>query len=200
MIHPHDAIRNHALTWAGVHEPVTRMPSYEELWQTEWSPGFEKFVRQAWNTTQMRSLPEDFLRLMRARLVVGGMRYTRFGNPQKGYPFRRNIPGLLTKFALWWHTGNAEFLIDIANYAMVLYEYPEDIDHILRWDLPEDPFKSTTLLMFHVKEYTSPLRPVWSLAMMVVHCMRLFYEPEHPKHHFRAIDRNDSHHTHEVAP
>lgn len=110
MIRVSDAIRQHALECAGVHKPLN-FPPYEELLSSEWSPRFE--------------------RMMRNRLIFGSMRYTRFGDIRKGFPHRENLPGFRKKIELYFRSGNAEFLVDIANYAMILFEYPEHPSHYL---------------------------------------------------------------------
>jgi hypothetical protein len=90
-------------------------PDLVELRRTEWCPEFARAC----------AFPPEFEALMRSRLVLGGMRYGRFGYPGKGYPYRENMPGLLAKIRAFSKTGNHEFLVDIANYAMVLWRYPE---------------------------------------------------------------------------
>lgn len=102
-------IRRHALEWVGVHDAAKAAPSIDELRMTEWAPEFE--------------------RLMRNRLVVGGMRYARFNDPRKGWPHRDNWAWLVKKLELYEQTGNAEYLVDIANYAMVLWRYPQHPNH-----------------------------------------------------------------------
>lgn len=71
-------------------------PTYEALKATQWSPLFE--------------------RLMRNRLIMGGLRYGVFGAP--GKPAYDNVGSMKRRLALYEETGNLEHLVDLANIAM----------------------------------------------------------------------------------
>lgn len=70
-----------------------------ELMHSEWSPEFE--------------------RLMRNRLIMGAMRYGHFGSQGKG--LYDCIAEIIRRAKLYDATGNDELLVDIANLAMVEY-------------------------------------------------------------------------------
>jgi len=80
------------------------MPPLSELRRTEWSPEFE--------------------RLMRNRLVMGAFRYGRLH--AEGKPAYDRVSGALKRLELYRQTGNLECLVDVAN--MMLLEFEEG-DH-----------------------------------------------------------------------
>jgi hypothetical protein len=71
----------------------------EELRESEWSNEFET--------------------LMRNRLVVGGLRYGKFGKSSFRY-----MQSLRAHLESYEKTGNTERLVDIANYAMLEFAEP----------------------------------------------------------------------------
>lgn len=76
------------------------LPSYDELKKTEWSPEFEK--------------------LMRNRLIMGAYRYGRIHESNKpNYDRTSSIEKRLNKYR---ETGNVEFLVDIANLCLLEFE------------------------------------------------------------------------------
>jgi hypothetical protein len=103
----HDYIRKHALQCVGVHDSITILPSIEVLKSTEWCSEFEQ--------------------LMRNRLLVGAFRYFRFNNPKKGDGDL--IGGLKKKIQRYEETGNAEYLVDSANYCMLLFLWSKHPNH-----------------------------------------------------------------------
>lgn len=89
-----------AWRWASgmAEEPVPeRLPDLPVLQQTEWSPEFE--------------------RLMRNRLIMGAFRYGRFKSPGKG--LHAHMESIIRRAAKYENDGNLEHLVDIANLALV---------------------------------------------------------------------------------
>jgi hypothetical protein len=72
-----------------------RVPSPDELRQTERSPEFE--------------------RLRMNRKVLGAMRYGRLGDPDK--PQYDRVADMIRRLWLYANDGNAEHLVDVANLA-----------------------------------------------------------------------------------
>ena len=92
-----DHIREHLL--ASV--MPSKIPSLEELRETEWSSEFEH--------------------RMRNRLIMGAFRYGRFHDPGKGqYDQVASIRRHLIEYEC---TGNLEHLVDVANLALVEYVF-----------------------------------------------------------------------------
>lgn len=75
--------------------------SYEHLTRTQWSDEFE--------------------RLMRNRLICGGLRYGLMRRQGNTYD---NIGSIVRRAALYRQTGNQELLVDIANIALVEFTTP----------------------------------------------------------------------------
>ena len=73
-----------------------RKPSYASLKKTEWSPEFE--------------------RLMRNRLIMGAIRYGLLGSPNK--PQYDRIEYMRRKLKEYKESGNLECLVDVANLAL----------------------------------------------------------------------------------
>lgn len=76
----------------------------EELKYTEWSPEFEK--------------------LMRNRLILGALRYGRMGHRSipKDKPKYDRCGSIRKRIKFFENTGNAEWLVDIANLALLMFE------------------------------------------------------------------------------
>jgi hypothetical protein len=71
--------------------------SLEELRESEWSPLFEK--------------------LMRNRLLMGRFRYGKMNDPAKGnYDC---VQAIARRLDLYVKTGNLEYLVDVSNFALV---------------------------------------------------------------------------------
>ena len=93
-------IREHLLYWQGVLPSPHLTADLEELSQTEWSPKFEK--------------------LMRNRLIMGALRYERFGPEKSDYPTATEAIRRITKYI---ETGNTEHLVDAANMCLLEFEF-----------------------------------------------------------------------------
>lgn len=84
------------------HKPNPNLwPEYQ---RTEWSPDFE--------------------RLMRNRLVQGAIRYGRMGHGSipSGKPKYDRMESIRKRLMFYEATGNAEWLVDIANMALLMFE------------------------------------------------------------------------------
>ena len=96
-----DHLRDGLLAKAGIAEkPKAMMPSLEELQRTEWSPEFEK--------------------LMRNRLIMGAFRYERFGPQKSNYPTATEAIRRTLKYL---ESGNTEHLVDAANMLLIEFEF-----------------------------------------------------------------------------
>lgn len=78
-------------------ETESRVVSLPELQASEWSPKFE--------------------RLMRNRLIMGALRYGRLG--VTGKPQYNRIDSAVTRLERYLETGNTEILVDAANLCLV---------------------------------------------------------------------------------
>lgn len=76
----------------------------DELYKSEWSVDFE--------------------RLMRNRLVMGCIRYGKMGHGSrpKGKPIYDRISSIRKRLDNFENDGNAEWLVDIANIALLIFE------------------------------------------------------------------------------
>lgn len=101
IIHPHDAIR--ARVESQIRPPMRPRPPLDELREKQWSPEFE--------------------RLMRNRLIVGACRYETFDEKRANnqYKIMESIKDRLAKYEA---TGNQEHLVDCANLLMIEFECP----------------------------------------------------------------------------
>ena len=94
----HDILRERLLAQAGVFEPADPAPSLDEIYAMQWSPEFE--------------------RLMRNRLAMGFFRY---GALQKQIGCHKfdNLCSIEKRLSIYKETKNRELLVDIANLALV---------------------------------------------------------------------------------
>lgn len=79
-------------------------PTLEELQKTEWS--------------------EEFESKMKNRLIFGAYRYGRMGHGSipAGKPVYDRCNSIRARLERFENTGNAEWLIDIANMSLLIYE------------------------------------------------------------------------------
>lgn len=92
----HDQLRESILSRSGVADGL-RKPDLECMMTTEWSPEFEK--------------------LMRNRLLMGCFRYGSLQQANK--PKYDKINSIRQRLDLYEQGGNAEHLVDIANLCLV---------------------------------------------------------------------------------
>ena len=105
-----DIIRSRLLMRAGLAEPPPAPcpgRTIADLERSEWSPRFE--------------------RLMRNRLVIGAMRYGLLHAPGKKRWDRG--AGIRKRLKQYEETGNLEYLVDVANLALLEFE---ESDHPLK--------------------------------------------------------------------
>lgn len=89
------------------------MDSKEQILSRDWSP--------------------EFVSLMQNRIIVSHYKY---GWMSESYPTRlaNALESLKARLALYEQTGNTEWLVDVANFAMIEYRFPQH---------PEAHFRST---------------------------------------------------------
>lgn len=81
---------------------LSQCPSLAELKQSEWSRNFEN--------------------LMRNRLLMGAFRYGLLrAKGEQGYDL---IASMRRRIELYNETGNLEYMVDVANLAMLEFEWP----------------------------------------------------------------------------
>lgn len=83
---------------------IKALPSLDDLKLSEWSPEFEQ--------------------LMRNRLIFGAIRYGPMGHGgiPRGKPTYDRCESIRQRLTRYEQTGNAEWLVDIANMALLMYE------------------------------------------------------------------------------
>jgi hypothetical protein len=101
LVHQHDAIRQHALTWAGVHPPARRMPPIDSL-RVEEAAAFAEVDRLCLN-----------------RLIMGSFRYGRAGEPGK-VQFDR-VADTCRRLRDYERSGDLENLVDAINLLRLEY-------------------------------------------------------------------------------
>lgn len=112
----HDVIRERILARAGLLLPVYSGPvlRLEDLLRSEWS--------------------EDFEARMRARLVMGALRYGRMH--ARGKPVYDRLPSIRKRLDYYSRDGNLEHLVDAAN--LCLLEYEEGVHPLKHWNAADD--------------------------------------------------------------
>jgi hypothetical protein len=101
-----DFLRQRLLDRCGICERKP-MPALDILREREWSPEFE--------------------RLMRNRLVMGALRYG--GIRAKKIDRHRYIDSIGRRLASYLADGNSEHLVDVANLCLVLFESSDHPNH-----------------------------------------------------------------------
>lgn len=81
---------------------------------------------------------ETFISGMKNRMIVS---YHKYGPIADGFPHRVNaIESLKARIARYEETGNTEWLMDVANFAMIEYIHPRhDSHHFRATDSDESP-------------------------------------------------------------
>lgn len=90
----------HIYKLVGYKEIKIKLTSFIELTKTEWSPEFEK--------------------LMRNRLIIGALRYSRLNAKNK--PKFDRIECMIRRLNDYKKDGNDEHLVDVANLALLEFE------------------------------------------------------------------------------
>lgn len=98
-----DHIRAHLLAGLGYPHGHHRVPDLPELAHSEWCEAFEAYRRN--------------------RMLMGAFRYGLCASPEKwdGYDL---VAGLKKKVAAYERTGNTEMMVDVGNYAMLIFMKP----------------------------------------------------------------------------
>lgn len=96
-----DYLRDRLLSESNFGNPLK--DSLEELRASEWSPEFERHMRD--------------------RLIVGAFRYGKLSAPNK--PRYNHVEDIKVRLAAYQEDGNTEHLVDIANIALL--EFVEGI-------------------------------------------------------------------------
>jgi len=67
---------------------------------------------------------KEFEQLMRNRLIMGAIRYGRMGHGStpKGKPNYDRVKSIRKRLKFFEKTGNAEWLVDIANLVLLIFE------------------------------------------------------------------------------
>ena len=186
-------IRAHALESVGAHIENLGACSPAEIRRTQWSPAFEAAFRVACAEYEGVCVNEEFLVLMRNRLVVGALRYGRsVGSTFCAWPHYDCAVGLVSKIRAYEASGNTELCVDIANYLLLVFESPDQplprLSCVSRHEagyLPSDLAYSLGILV----DYPDHYRVRNGVAHAAVWCMREFNRPTHPLAHFKAMDR-----------
>jgi len=99
----HDILRTRLLIKAGLYEPPPPVNLLDRF-KTEWSPRFEQYMRN--------------------RLVMGSIRYETFADKRRKAKVYNYVKEMKRRIAAYEQTGNSEFLVDIANMALLEFEFP----------------------------------------------------------------------------
>lgn len=102
IVSVHDQLREHIYSVTGIGYSSKTKDSIEDLKVSEWSPLFEQ--------------------LMRNRLIMGALRYGKIKAP--GRVKYERIASIVKRIYAYKETGNAEYLVDIANLCLVEFEEP----------------------------------------------------------------------------
>lgn len=85
---------------------------------------------------------EEFIQHMRNRMV---MSFYKYGFLRDAYPDKVNaLQSLLDRLDKYKETGNKEFLVDAANFAMIEYMHPKHGTHFRGTDSTESPGRRTS--------------------------------------------------------
>jgi len=100
----HAILRSRLLAQAGLLNGTPRFSSadFAKLSDSEWSPEFE--------------------RLMRNRMIMGALRYSTLAVKKVQRGKWDLVGSVKTKIKLYEATGNTEYLVDIANYCLLVFE------------------------------------------------------------------------------
>jgi hypothetical protein len=98
----HQLLRDRLLARAGVRD--VSVPTLKQLRESEWSPLFE--------------------RRMRDRLIQGAYRYATLQERREGKKRYGNVSAALGHLRRYLDDGNQEHLVDAANYCLLEHEAP----------------------------------------------------------------------------
>jgi len=103
ILSTHEILRQRLLARAGLTEVPKPKYDFKELERTEWSPKFEQ--------------------LMRNRLLMGALRYGTMEEKRKRVVLWDLIGAIEKKLEHYKETGNLEYMVDIANYCLLEFEF-----------------------------------------------------------------------------
>jgi len=86
------------------------------------SPPKPRFTKEQWKQLEQSEWSPTFERLMRNRLLMGALRYETFAEKRQLKTQYDLLGAIEHKLDLYRVTGNTECLVDIANYAMIEFE------------------------------------------------------------------------------
>lgn len=88
-------------------------------------PGYEpEAMAPALRAILATEFSERFADKMRRRMIVS---YHKYGAVAAGFPEKMDaLESLRLRLAMYADTGNAEWLVDVANFAMIAYMHPAD--------------------------------------------------------------------------
>jgi len=86
-----------------------------------------KLKRSAMSLAPLTEYSNRFIERMKQAMIVS---YHKYGPFRKAYPHKINaIACLEARLRLYKQTGNADYLIDIANFAMIEFMLPAHTNH-----------------------------------------------------------------------
>lgn len=152
----------------------------------------------------------EFIQLMKNRLVMGAFRYGTFATR----PNYDNLGYLKHKVRLYRNTGNLEFMVDVANMALLAYTFPSvdrptvfellrrrllatvdyeqlpsrDILYQTQWNPEFERLMRNRAkgTMFYWFNINRPTKP--QLVDIAVSAFWEFTYPTHPQAHWHAVD------------
>jgi hypothetical protein len=169
------------------HEREQRNMQVEDLSVSEWSTEFHNALIDYANLESGWS--NEFIQLMRNRLIQGSYRYGKLRKP--GKPKFDRLGSYMKRLALHFETGNLECLVDCANMCLIEYVEPlsdiaetqkrfEDFDQFkIRHDLH---YAGIMLAKFHEDRQL-----IYLLAMSYA-CMLEFMHPSVENASMQAVD------------
>lgn len=109
----HDILRERLLLRAGLNPLTDETP--DQLRKSNWNPQFVNL----WIKRRGGAGAEfqQFVRLMKPRMVMGAMRYGHLDDVSK--PHFNNIESALRRLRKYRETGDKEMLVDVANLCLV---------------------------------------------------------------------------------
>lgn len=175
------------------------MKTLEEILQTEYSPEFEAKVRQ--ELARFGGNEEAvgrFFSLMQNAMILS---FHKYGALVDGYPDKVSATESLLKRLDFYvnggrrgdvviKPGNTEWLVDVANFAMIEYMLPSPGETAAMKD-EFNPVTNTGGILVYVNQYAKHKDPQ-DLVYLAAIAAREFIEPQHKKAHFKGLDSSAS--------
>jgi len=119
-------LRNHVI-WVPKNQPshLTNRHFVDNLWR--WKCGLEELEETPFEPIDIDKLAKTqmsqrFIDLMTNRMVLGTLRYGRWQDNKKNKVKYDRVGSIRKRLELFEQTGNSEYLVDIANFAMIEFE------------------------------------------------------------------------------